>query len=132
MKLVATESLMGTALDWAVAKCEKLNVIEDPMGFKKDAPECSQAGFWVWDETPPCTMQLIGINGQYSPSTNWSQAGPIIEKYNIAIAPIPYWTSWVSGDHQHRGQTALISAMKAYVASVLGEEIEVPENILYE
>ena len=85
----------------------------------------------------------------YSPSTDWSQGGPIIEREGIAIAPYEHgigepsmWVAWVE-ERQHqatfdsyfergifddnsRGHTPLIAAMRAYVCSKLGEEVELP------
>ena len=104
----------------------------------------------------------------FEPSTNWSQAGPIIERESISIIrldnkSIPdsngfwqgkYISRWaaVIGD-QHSmshvygpqgddygdcyeveataivGETPLITAMRCYVVSKLGKEIEIPEGV---
>ena len=91
--------LQGAALDWAVAKCE--------VG---DAAE--QAGEW------------------WTPSTNWAQGGPIIERERLALF-IEYPDDWGATDGNRRmpGDTPLIAAMRCYVASKLGDDIELPEEL---
>lgn len=87
-------------------------------------------------------------DGELSPiaafSTNWSAGGQIIERERIeleyfdtgAAAGDPKWRAnidqWVDGwrtEHLHEvameyGPTPLIAAMRAFVASKLGEEVE--------
>jgi hypothetical protein len=39
-----------------------------------------------------------------------------------------FWAAEVeAGEYEHDGQTPLIAAMRCYVASKLGDEIEIPE-----
>lgn len=69
-------------------------------------------------------------------STNWAHGGPI-----IACAGIGVWPS-ESGDHDGEwcarmidtyitySPTPLIAAMRCYVASKLGVEIEVPDELI--
>ena len=109
-----TAELTGSALDWAVAKCEgyTLNV-----AFKKSA--------WIYY------------------STDWAQAGPIIERKRISVGWETFDTGdilngcWVAtvytppqGCEQAEGPTPLIAAMRCYVALKLGEEVEVPDELL--
>jgi hypothetical protein len=103
-----TSELTGAALDWAVAKCE--------VG---DAAE--QAGDW------------------WKPSTNWAQGGPIIEREGIGLdqyADYPRWQAFTPAPEQPSGQavcngpTPLIAAMRCYVASKLGDDINIPEELL--
>ena len=70
------------------------------------------------------------------PSTNWAQGGPIIEREKIATQ---FWVSedaWEAlikgGFFASYGPTPLIAAMRAYVASKLGDEVEVPDELLGE
>jgi hypothetical protein len=94
-----TDELTGTALDWAVARCEG--------GVGKN--------------------QLLGA--WYAPSTDWAQGGPIIERENIATAwHITRWVAW-RGVVEHPGPTPLIAAMRCFVASKLGNDIEIPEEL---
>ncbi len=109
---VKTEDLTGPALDWAVAKCE--GVIN---GDDLDTGFIFERG--------------------YSPSTNWAQGGPIIEREEIYLAKsiLGGWTGSIyvkAKDYNcimHAAPTPLIAAMRCYVASKLGDEIEVPDEL---
>ena len=118
---VKTSELTRAALDWGVAKCEDLEVWHQPH-FVTTTP----IGKLIdWDEAK-----------EYSPSTDWSQGGPIIERERIATQPQgggwfagigsgPNRSSWSA-----HGPTPLIAAMRCYVASKLGDEVEVPEELM--
>jgi len=73
------------------------------------------------------------IHGEYS--TNWAQGGPIIEREKIALIPpnerIDEWEA-VHPDRMHNeeyGPTPLIAAMRCFVASKLGDEVDVPKEL---
>lgn len=66
----------------------------------------------------------------YSPSSDWSQGGPIIERHKIMVAwNVDHWISGANAalDDPHdriwSGRTALIAAMRAHVASVFGDDV---------
>lgn len=109
-----TSELTGAALDWAVAKCEGVDI--DKWGTA-----------WVKDPKQP------HFNEEFRPSTDWSQAGPIIEREGISVIQYPEkeWGAqrWGKQDN-HYGLTLLISAMRCYVASKLGDDVDVPEELL--
>lgn len=141
MPIVQTLELTGAALDWVVAKCEGLPLKLDPMGFRESAPHAPQAGWWVWP-THEAGM-VVGHQparsgrGQtgYSPSTDWAQGGPLIESGEVLLQPPGTdddYTSWsaVCGNGTYSGPTALVAAMRAYVASAVGDTAEVPEELL--
>ena len=105
-----TSELIGPALDWAVAKCE----IGDPVGSFLDGvvPHPNYADF--------------------HPSTDWSQGGPIIERERIDIRFDRTGRStypWVASNLERMlgGPTPLLAAMRCYVASKLGDEVEIPD-----
>ena len=108
---VKTSELIDYALDWAVAKAE---------GYTGTALE-SRTGEW------------------YSPSTDWSQGGPIIEREGITLDYDAYdqdklWEArhYASDGtllNNEYGDTPLIAAMRCYVASKLGDEVDVPEEL---
>ena len=130
---VPVRELIGTALDWAVAVCQKLPIMDDPMGFMKDAPDSSQAGFWVWGDNQKDKTLLIG--GNYNPSNNWSLAGEIIDREDISFeAPSPCCEQWSAtmcdGDFKFYADSAPTASMRTYVASIMGEEVEVPKRLL--
>ncbi len=73
-------------------------------------------------------------------STDWAQGGPIIERERMDIECWDFhsmpWkaTMWwddeeSAGDIQMYGPTPLIAAMRCYVASKLGDDIELPEEL---
>ena len=117
-----TSELIGPALDWAVAKCEGISVgnAKQSHGFIETA----------WDKV----TKWENACEIYTPSTNWSQGGPIIERERITIDPFdafPNWCATIWG-HQYRvyGPTFLIAAMRCYIASKLGDEVEVPKELV--
>lgn len=113
-----TSELQGAALDWAVAKAEG-----------KDGDCEVHAGNLLYG-------RVTSGFYHYSPSTDWSQGGPIIEREEIAICPGYQWEASmdieVHGEADCvicHGPTPLIAAMRCYVASKLGDEIEIPEEL---
>jgi hypothetical protein len=111
-----TSELAGAALDWAVAKCEGVN---DSWFLQ----------FYEGDEDEP---------SEYCYSTDWAQGGAIIEQERISISPRDgYWEALYhdnlfqedGSDYFQMGATPLIAAMRCYVASKLGDEIELPEEL---
>ncbi len=124
---VKTEELTGPTLDWAVAKIEGLPIRKDPMGFGKESP----GGYWVWPDNWPPEPAYMQIGKKYSPSTNWTQGGPIIERERMSIFDeegVRYLAT--KNDVIMRGPTPLITAMRCYVASKLGDEVDVPEELV--
>jgi hypothetical protein len=107
--------LQGAALDWAVAKC-----IYEP----DDVVICDGRVFAYDDAT----------NG-FNPSTDWAQGGPIIEREGISVATddVEPWCGFIEDDETNTlffsGPTPLIAAMRCYVASKMGDEIELPEEV---
>lgn len=116
---IKTSELTGPALDWAVAKCEGRIVIIDQ---HKDV-STNEGNDWFY----------------YRPSTDWALAGPIIE--NIAGFQLKMWLSSRAEDRCEAhifnytndwisfGSTPLEAAMRCYVASKLGDEVEIPEEL---
>lgn len=101
---IKVSSLTLTQLDWAVAKCE---------GFDIPTP-----GQLTDDE-------------RYT--TEWSQCGPIIERKLIHIThEYGKWKATMYLDHgiqSQRDDTPRIAAMRCYVSSDLGEEIDIPDEL---
>lgn len=67
-------------------------------------------------------------------STDWSQGGPIIEREVISVIgfyPDPkQWNAHQEGLHFFEDcPTPLIAAMRCYIASKLGEEVDIPEDL---
>lgn len=116
-----TNELTGHALDWAVAKCE---------GFTDYDPDT--------ETMMPPRKEYGRVNfDEYSYSTDWAQGGPIIEREGISvmyrtgvrmIASINGQYEQTIG-HRHKGNLGLIVAMRCYVASKLGDEVEIPKEL---
>jgi hypothetical protein len=106
-----TSELQGAALDWAVAKCK-----------------------WLMQGQ----IAIDGVTqGFFEPSTDWSQGGPIIEREKISLEC--KHDGWWVASYQYNysdykeyiclADTPLIAAMRCYVASRLGDEVELPEEL---
>lgn len=132
MALMEVQELSGSALDWAVAKCE--GYIEDYYSWLHEA-----------------TVKDVADSDGYHPSVKWGQGGPIIEQQGISVRPIRSPGHTLHGEYlaaidhgntgtmtrwnknpKHpgyysQGSTMLIAAMRCYVASKVGTHIEVPE-----
>ena len=72
-------------------------------------------------------------------STDWAQGGPIIEREGMALnmedthewRAAMWWDDEDSkGDILMVGPTPLIAAMRCYVTSKLGDEVEIPLTLL--
>jgi len=110
---IKTSDLSGIALDWAVAKCDGI-MVNVHYGFRGS--------------------YIVYNSDVYKPSSNWSQGGPIIERERIELQPIYQheWEAWIFDKAFIEGDTPLIAAMRTHVASKLGEEIEVPDELIGE
>ena len=105
---IKTQDLTGAALDWAVAKCEyPEQSINTALGFP------------------------YLVFGRFNPSTDWAQGGPIIERERINLEPFTdiNGEQW-SADGAWNSPTPLIAAMRCFVASRLGDELDIPEELL--
>lgn len=111
-----TAELTGAALDWAVAKCW------GEVALVNGEPWLVTGGLRYVQQRP------------FNPSTNWAQGGPIIERERIATrenADSPEWYACKRWDSNGKfGKTLLIAAMRCYVASKLGDEVEIPAELM--
>lgn len=139
MPKIKTSALTGPALDWAV---------EEARGYGKRYLE-----FWNIGGDKRFIYCLVGN----SPSTQWSQGGPIKERERIATRYSKgKWYAMRSEDlgdgeraqwckYTFRGvpksastsrqcrfsaEAELVAVMRCYVASKLGDEVDVPEELL--
>jgi hypothetical protein len=97
-----TSELTDNALDWAVAKCEGI-YFEDLEDFEHSAPDYS----------------------------DWAQGGPIIEREGLTLThQADRWVAQTDADLFAYGPTPLIAAMRCYVASKLGDNIDIPEELI--
>lgn len=81
------------------------------------------------------TDDILFKLGGYSPSTKWTQGGPIIERERMKVEPLrdgPWTASARTAGFVivgAIGDTALIAAMRAYVASKFGDEVPDTEKV---
>lgn len=121
--------LTGALLDYYVAQAEGKNFVF--ISVKWDA--CVDSSILADDE------DLYDKKAVFSPSTNWAQGGPIIERERIKLLPtIPTAATWYASiwngttladgvSHRAQADAPLVAAMRAYVASKFGDEVqEVP------
>lgn len=110
--------LTGVLLDAAVAKAQQYQdiPIERFNGVRND------------DIDSPVFNLRLRSGEKYSPSTLFAHGGPIIERENITITSNfdHGWTALCGcpADKVMDGPTPLIAAMRAFVASRFGEEVE--------
>lgn len=110
MAQIKVSELEGARLDYWVGRANDLNVAIDE---DKECYECKQEG--------------IPTIADYFPSTDWSVGGPIIERERISIDARPsgkYDAIALTDGKWLEGPTPLIAAMRCFVASKFGEEVE--------
>jgi len=80
------------------------------------------------------------LSGRYSVSdlapysTSWAHGGPIIEREIARVENLGggSWAAYKNSEsetHRLTGPTPLIAAMRCYVASIFGDEVEIPEEL---
>lgn len=117
-----TSDLIGPALDWAVAACEGHSFTLGETEYDIDGR----------------TYQRGGCSVERRYSTDWAQGGPVIERQKIQITPRELLIRYAGGDwlagkpmpagpsNWAQGPTPLVAAMRCYLASKLGDDIELP------
>lgn len=125
---IKTSELIGAALDWAVATVESSSTwamltVED------------RAEKW---------LRIYHANNGDRFSTDWAQGGPIIFRERIILPEIRGKDTWFAAYarpqldtngkarryFQNEGPSPLIAAMRCYVASTLGDEVDVPDELI--
>lgn len=120
-----TSELTDIALDWAVAEARRRGPKKDMYAFGG-----IWRGWWLTE------------GGEYERmpaySTDWAQGGPIIEREELTLSHSPYdhifygrsrpWCAKKKGLREH-GPTPLIAAMRCYVASKMGDTIDIPTEL---
>lgn len=103
---IETSKLTDAALDWAVEVAEEMTVSQR----------------------------------EFRPSTNWDQGGPIIERERMTVEffedrQYGSGCAWLATHirrpyfNEETGPTPLIAAMRCYVASRFGDEVDIPEEL---
>ena len=126
---IQVNTLSGIALDYAVAVA---------LGYSDF--ECDELGNLLFHERWE-NLDFLNLR-EFRPSNKWKYGGPIID--SLKGFELKLWLEARREDcceaHIHNyegdwiafGPTPLIAAMRNYVASQLGEEVEIPETVLGE
>lgn len=131
MKIKVSEAT-NLQLDWLVAKCRGYSEI------KIYLPHRPTDRGWIEVRFNPDPKTATA---RFDPTENWFFGGPIIERECIelhaydAASLVPknpaYWEATIFEKDEgieYYGPTPLVAAMRAYVASKLGDEVEVPDE----
>ena len=123
MLKIKTGKLTGVALDWVVAKC--INSL-DQIELEKVSGEV--------------VLYVPDLCCHFEPSICWTQGGPIIEREKISISEVPpsIGSGWQASKAPTSplgfktfalGSSPLIAAMRCYVSSKLGDNVEIPKEL---
>lgn len=116
---IKTSEATGIVLNYLVAKAQKSPTL--PYSYKN--------GNELHYHDP------ADYRGVYRFDTDWSQGGPIIEREEICLGIDSddggkEWEAQPAWYGKKRfGPTPLIAAMRCFVASKLGEEVDVPDEL---
>lgn len=154
---IKTSDLIGDPLDWAVATCLGYSVgvvsaddqwerfIEYVSAGELDKYAQDYASIRAGFKPVLCKVHSDGYKSiidasEWKFSTNWAQGGPIIDREGIYFSPLPdngiRAYRFLNGtycslmDCWGKDITRLIVAMRCYVASKLGDEVDIPEELL--
>ena len=119
--LIKTADLIDDALEWAVAKSEGYDVYIPAFSVKP----------WLQIRTP--TGNILCPKW----SKDWKQCGDIIEREEIDVfmeqRDLKVWAAEIyktpRGYIRSRGSTPMIAVMRCFVASKLGNEVEIPDEL---
>lgn len=123
---VRVSNLVGAALDWAVAQVEG---IETSWRYGRELVKVHDRG----------GIKLVeSIRSIYSPSTDWSQGGPLVDKHHGGLH---YEAHLVDANFRYSsgpgrtgfwcyGPTALIAFCRGLVKAKLGDTIQVPKELM--
>ena len=138
---IKTSELIGPALDWAAAKAD------ENLHPKGDVRLLDGKVFTI----EPGNYEQSDRWQRYSPSISWAQGGPILDREitkvfrnvggtwsamilkDVPIPPEDQGTSLAltrRAQWNGAGPTPLVAVMRCYVASALGREVEVPDELL--
>jgi len=115
---VKTSELSGVQLDYAVAWS---------VDWGQPVLHITSGGSFV---------ELMGV--VFSPTSNWSQCGPMIADHKLNISHNPSGRRpeepWFCCDNSETfwsiGETAMVAICRAVVAAKLGDEVDIPNELM--
>lgn len=144
MKIKVSEA-SGKVLDWMVTKALGGCTLMDEAAVRAYLMSLDEDDLWNtlctytpggMDASIMDRLELIdyGVSNWQKPaySTDWAKGGLIIDREKIGLSWLGYWSAASEIDIKvpyQKGPTALIAVMRCYVASKLGEEVDVPEEM---
>jgi hypothetical protein len=140
--MMKTSELTRVQLNWAVAQAEGDKVYRPRLGRPDDWDKeayLADGSDDRWVVRVQNRNVARFVDWTYNPSGSWWEGGPIIEREGISVCCIgrdingKLWTACAYDDPDlGEGDTChspLIAAMRCYVASKLGDEVEIPEEL---
>jgi hypothetical protein len=147
---IKTSELIGRALNWAVAVCEGEQIWTGMGACERICPDTGTKEIWEtttdWDQGGPIILDheisIIKLYGAHDVDSNGDATGKRTHVYGAVIGccfederlrnsygknegSIYYIDTW----RVVKGPTPLIAAMRCLVASKLGDEVDVPEEL---
>ncbi|MDE9571291.1 phage protein NinX family protein [Xenorhabdus bovienii] len=120
---IKTSELTGRALDWAV--CLAIGGTANEDNTEVQAPN---NGYYL----------LSNGKGNFTPSTDWSQCGELIEKHRVELdfnSVSEEWSAYIFNFEElesviEDGDTPQIAICRAVVATQLGDEVDIPDELV--
>lgn len=121
---VKTSEMEGMVLDWAVRTCQGWRNLHWHT-YRGAEPQQKVLAMWHnrdWNELANMPVE-------------WDDAGPIIERERLCVLDqggcfSAHYSRGKTVAQRWNGPTILIAAMRCYVASKMGEEVEVPDELM--
>ncbi|MCC8366583.1 DUF2591 family protein [Xenorhabdus sp. PB61.4] len=118
---IKTSELTGKALDWAVALAQGWQKMADYNGYS--------------------TPNGVVIASEYAPSWDWEVCGQLIDEYLDSLTRMCTDSPWVASCKAvtvddvsiwkvEGGQTPKIALCRALVSAKMGDEVEIPDELL--
>ena len=114
---IKTSELIGAQLDWAACLAKGNKPVINPVRF-------GSVSYGKFESELGYAIKHY--------SSDWSVAGPIIEREKIEIYWSVYFQHWhgsYTGELCSYGASPLIAAMRCYIASKLGDEVDIPDEL---
>ena len=126
MKTIKVSEATGPALAWLVATCQ--GYVEQGV---YGTPEFRDSEVYL----RYCDAVL---NSCYSPTTDWAQAGPLLNQHKISrtIDHSGLWIAYAGYNlndeqrHMQCDRSELVAGLRCLVALNLGDTVEVPDELL--
>ena len=142
-----TAELIGPALDWAVELAKGTFwssngyfVARNPDGTTRTFARNPEGRYSTdWSQGGPiieqerielCSYSNDGVDTAFRSKADERGSYSHEEEYVISVPEVVTWTAWVKyGSNKQDGPTPLIAARRCFVASKLGDKVDVPDEL---